>query len=188
MDGLSPPNDPTPQPENTTTTFNQLRNSTIDVRLPSDAVVYVNGKRTKSKGEVRSFVSRNQKPGRTYQYEIKAVKDGQTKVESFKMVAGSAKSLVFDFDQVVTTVALDVPVDAKVVLAGNATNREGQKRVFDTKRLDKGETWKGYTVEVIVKRDGKEIVRRKTIDVVGGERYALAFDFDQVDANSVAAK
>ena len=47
--------------------------------------------------------------------------------------------------------------------------------------------WDDYTVTVTVVRDGKEIVRKKTIDVIGGQTYALNFDFEDVDASAFAS-
>jgi len=177
--------EPTPGSDDFTLRRKRLQKSTIEVRLPSEAKVYVNGKLTKSSGDLRSFVSRNQKAGSKYRYEIAAVLNGQRKVKEFTMRAGGTKAIDFDFSAL-TTVALQVPDDAKVVLAGNATNGSGKARKFETKRLTEGEKWDGYTVKVTVVRDGKEVVRKRTIDVVGGQTYALKFDFDQVDSTAVA--
>ena len=178
--------EPTPGSDDFTGRRNRLRKSTIEVRLPSEADIYVNGKLTKSVGEARSFVSKNQKAGSKYRYEIAAVLNGKRKVKEFTMRAGGTKTIDFDFSTL-TTVALQVPDDAKVVLAGNPTNGSGKARKFETKRLTEGEKWKGYTVKVSVVRDGEEIVRERTIDVIGGETYALNFDFDKVDSTAVAS-
>ena len=181
-----PGQEPTPGSDDFTRRNQRLRKSKIEVRLPSDAQVYVNGKLTKSSGELRSFVSSKQKPNSKYRYEIAAVFNGQRKVKEFTMRAGGTKSLDFDFSAL-TTVALQVPDDATVVLAGNETKGTGKARKFETKRLTDGEKWDDYTVTVTVVRNGKEIVREKTIDVIGGETYALNFDFDEVDASAVAS-
>ena len=179
-------NEPTPGSDDVTTRSKRLKKSKIKVRLPDEAKVYVNGKLTKSSGELRSFVSSNQKPGSKYRYEVAAVLNGQRQVKEFTMHAGETKSIGFDFSAV-TTVAVQVPEDAKVVLAGNATKSSGVERKFKTKTLTEGEKWDDYTVTVTVVRDGKKIVREKTIDVIGGQTYALNFDFDDVDASAVAS-
>lgn len=191
-DALSPPNGtdggaPTPGPSDDDTTMNRrLHESMIDVRLPSDALVYVNGQLTKKKGEYRTFVARNQKPDRNYRYEITAVKDGEKLVETFTMRAGSSKSIEFDFSPT-TVVALRVPENARVELAGSLTTGKGVERKFTTKKLKKGETWDDYKVVVTHEKDGEEVVLEKTISVTGGQAYALDF-VDSVDSNAVVVK
>lgn len=192
---LSPPSDgggvgggdPMPQPNDDDTTLNQrLKESLIDVTLPEDAIVYVNGKLTKKTGEFRTFVARHQSPNRSYRYEVAAIKDGQKKVETFTMLAGGSKSLNFDFSTM-TVVALQVPENAQVELAGNLTTGSGAKRSFTTKKLEEGEIWDDYTVVVTYEKDGEKIVCEKTIDVVGGNAYVLDFA-SSVDSTSVAVK
>ena len=179
-------NEPTPGSDDFSTRNKRLKKSKIKIRLPEEAKVYVNGKPTKSAGELRNFVSSNQKPGSKYRYEVAAVLNGQRQVKEFTMRAGETKTLDFDFSAV-TTVALQVPEDAQVDLAGNATKSSGVARKFKTKSLIEGEKWDDYTVTVTVVRDGKKIVRKKTIDVIGGQTYALNFDFEDVDASAVAS-
>ncbi len=188
--GLTPPGNPDPGPSDDVTTLMRrtLLESQIDVRLPADAQIYVNGNLTTSQGAERNFVSRNQTAGKIYRYEIKAVLDGVEKVEEFTMIAGGTKTLDFDFTAT-TVVALEVPADANIELAGNQIKQNGKTlREFKTTSLQDGETWDDYKIVVSVVREGERISQEKTIKVIGGESYALAFDFDQVDANSVAAK
>jgi uncharacterized protein (TIGR03000 family) len=191
---LSPPADggaggvePTPGPsDNDTTQSQRLKESLIDVSLPADAVVYVNGKRTSKTGEHRTFVARHQKPKSKYRYEITVVKDGKEKVQTFTMLAGGSKSLSFDFDTM-TTVAVQVPENATVELAGNMTNGNGAIRKFTTKKLEEGEAWDDYKVVVTYEQDGETVVREKTINVVGGNAYTLDFA-SSLDSTAVAVK
>ncbi len=190
---LTPPKDgagatdPTPQPnENDTTMNRRLLESTIDIQLPKGAKVYVNGRLTEKTGAYRTFVARAQKPDRNYRYEITAVNDGEEQVQTFTMAAGSSKSLSFEFSAM-TVVALEVPENAKVELAGNLIKGSGVERKFTTKKLKKGETWDDYKVVVTYQRNGKEVVQEKTLDVIGGQAYTLSF-VDTVDADAVAVK
>lgn len=179
--------EPTPQPSDNDTTMNRRAlESLIDIELPADAMVYVNGKLTTKTGSYRTFVARNQKPNRNYRYEIAVEKDGERQVKSFNMLAGGSKSLSFDFSAT-TVVALEVPENAEVQLAGNVTQGRGVDRKFTTKKLQKGETWDDYKVVVTFEKNGKEIVREKTIDVIGGQAYTLSF-VDTVDSDAVVVK
>ena len=68
--------------------------------VPKDAVVYVNGYRTKQTGEVRTFAAKNLEIGETYAFEIRvvAVRDGRTyeDVQSTTLTAGDTSSLAFN--------------------------------------------------------------------------------------------
>ena len=54
----------------------------------------------------------------------------------------------FDFSAAAATetaLTLHVPADAKVYLAGNPTNAQGELRVYRTTGLSAGKAWNGYT-------------------------------------------
>ncbi|MBQ2037858.1 MAG: TIGR03000 domain-containing protein, partial [Thermoguttaceae bacterium] len=72
----------------------------IKMLVPKDAVVYVNGYRTKQTGEVRTFAAKNLEVGETYAFEIRvvAVRDGRTyeDVQSTTLTAGDTSSLAFN--------------------------------------------------------------------------------------------
>ena len=156
----------------------------ININLPAESLVFVNGKPTKSTGAQRTFVARRLVPGKVYTFEVKAIlnQNGEevTRSEIVSVSGGNSRNVAFDFDAaptVVTTVAVNVPADALVQLAGNDTNRTGENRVFSTKDLAPGQSWSGYTVIASIVRDGKTITREKTIDVDAGSTHELSFDF-----------
>jgi uncharacterized protein (TIGR03000 family) len=157
----------------------------LRLRLPEDAVVFVNGRKTKTTGELRSYVSRDLLANRTYTYEVKAVvtRDGEQRVQTkvVDLTAGIDKLVGFDFDgssELLTSLSLNVPEDAKVVLGGSETGASGSFRYFSTKALSQGQVWSGYAVVVSVVRDGKEVSQRQVIDLAAGESRQLDFDFD----------
>jgi uncharacterized protein (TIGR03000 family) len=76
-----------------------------------------------------------------------------------------------------TTLTLNVPDDAEVVLAGNTTAMSGAKRVFATNQLSAGQTWESYKVVVKLEREGQMLTQERTLTVHGGESYELTFDF-----------
>jgi len=89
----------------------------------------------------------------------------------------------------VTTLSLQVPADADVWLAGNATDSDGENRSFETTALAAGETWKDYEIRVVTKVDGREQIETKVIDLTAGDEVELSFSpvDGLVDASLIGA-
>jgi uncharacterized protein (TIGR03000 family) len=171
----------------------EMRTVTINVRVPSEAKVFVNGLATKSQGEQRRFVSRGLEPGFEYTYEIKAVVDRDgTPLEETQLVtltAGQSSDLLAFFAgssetdpvaqaTVKTGLVLHVPADAKVFLAGKPTVSTGPVREFATNRLVNGNTWASYPIKVEIERDGQTLTREETVTLAAGEMKELEISFD----------
>ena len=167
----------------------------LTVAVPGDAKVTVNGHPTTSDGTVRQFMSRGLKKGYVYTYVVNVTFDvgGQQKTESksVKLRPGDVENVEFvapkpvepvapqpQPEDVVTVVRLHVPADAKVTLAGNATNGSGTIRTFRTKQLKPGQQWAGYTIRVKTVRNGQPVVQERTVDVQSGSTNELTFNFD----------
>jgi uncharacterized protein (TIGR03000 family) len=157
----------------------------LTVQIPDDAKLYVNGKLTRSTGSSRRFVSTNLTPGHRYPYSLQAVveRDGRTvtRTKQVRLLAGARAQVEFDFDSeepVETKLTLNVPDDAKVVLAGSETTSTGSVRVFSTTNLPEGELWTDYTVQVSVERNGRTLTKEQTIELRGGESRSLDIEFD----------
>ena len=201
IDGSVVPSDTTPTPANDSPLPNMERTNSIpsplngtednpatalmNLEVPHQAVVYVNGRRTSTPGSFRSYVSKNLKPGKNYTYEVKAEieRDGNTltRTRVIQLAAGDNKTFEMDFGQTetpVTSVTLFVPDNAKVSLGGIPTRASGPMRYFSTSKLQDGQSWKSYQVVVTLERDGKLVQREKTIDVNAGDSVNLRFDFD----------
>jgi uncharacterized protein (TIGR03000 family) len=162
--------------------------SVLKVTLPEDALMYVNGRATRSTGSERSFVARRLKPGQVYTFELRAVVHGpdgeRVRHEIVSVRGGQSRDIRFDFDaaaSVATTVAVQVPADAKVTLAGVETDESGSTRIFSTDSLREGQSWKNYRVVATLERNGETVTREQTLDVVAGEVYQIKFDFDGTD-------
>ncbi len=163
------------------------------VKLPESAKVFVNGKLTSTTGEVRRFVSRDLKEDQAYRFEVKAVlthEDGSEVFQNKTVVinSGFAEELTFDMknadDPVETILTLNVPENAKVVLAQNATKSDGSSRVYRTKQLREGQAWDDYKIEVTY----EGVTKEKTIRLIGGDKLELSFKFDsEYNANKVAS-
>jgi uncharacterized protein (TIGR03000 family) len=158
----------------------------MTVSVPANAKVFVNGKPTTSTGALREYISRGLEPGYQYNYEVRVevVRDGKTVADTKTVAlrAGRLEHVAFNFaaeQPVETVLQLNVPADAKVTLAGNATQSEGNQREFKTSGLAAGQVWDGYDVVVTVQRDGQTLSKQQTIDLEGGKTVSLSFDFDQ---------
>ncbi len=97
------------------------------------------------------------------------------------LTAGQKESVRFvslEGKPVQTAVTLNVPADAKVILAGNETKASGETRTFRTSQLKAGEQWDDYVVEV--HHAGK--VKRESLRLIAGDEVSLTFNFDDDQA------
>jgi uncharacterized protein (TIGR03000 family) len=165
--------------------------ATLALQVPSEARVFVNGMLTRTPGTYRQYVSRGLLPGHDYTYEVRVEveRNGRTyrDVRTVNLRAGGSRELVFRRNQpldlaathrpVETTLTLRVPETARVTLEGHAIAATGEVRTFVTRELPDGERWEGYRVVVEIEQDGRVESSAKTIDLVGGGRHELSFDF-----------
>jgi uncharacterized protein (TIGR03000 family) len=72
----------------------------LNIRVPSEAKVYINGLETKSTGAERQYVSYGLKSGLTYKYEVRAVLTRGGKqfedVQVVHLTAGATEGLAFN--------------------------------------------------------------------------------------------
>jgi uncharacterized protein (TIGR03000 family) len=176
----------------------------LNIVVPAEAKVLVNGRETTSNGSSRRFVSRGLEPGYRYTYklDVEVERDGQKLSESKTVTlrAGQSVNLEFEFDYtgeqpaaepvaanpVRTSVTLHVPAEAKLILAGSESPSTGEVREFSTTKLAPGQIWDGYTIRVELERDGQTVTREKTLSLVAGQTYDLSFDFDSTDVAQLA--
>jgi uncharacterized protein (TIGR03000 family) len=181
--GQPTPAEPTPGAEKQTGL--PLNGALLNVSVPANARVLVNGIATRSTGELRRYVSRNLTPGFSYTYEVtaEAMINGQTVSQSktVQLRAGEEAAVAFNMaaDQPVeTALTLHVPTDAKVFLAGNETSGEGSVRTFRTTKLNGSREWSQYVVRVSVLRGGQEVTKQESITLHAGDQAEMTFDFD----------
>jgi len=164
----------------------------LELEVPENARVFVNGKETTSTGVQRRFVSRGLQRGFTYTYEIKVEDevDGEmvTETKTVRVTSGQESKLAFelkrDFETVLT---LNVPMGAEVYLGGNRTKATGNVRIYRTKSLKKGDAWRDYQIRVVLESEGEPKVLEQTITMDAGEKKSLTFDFTQDADVKVAA-
>ena len=165
----------------------------LNLKLPEATRVFINNKLTKTSGRLRSYVSRDLKEDRDYKYQIKAVlvRDGKELVRTklIKMRPGINKTVDFDFDEpVMTTLALEVPADAKVKICGKEMSTTGPVRSYTTRLLKDGEVWQDYKVTVEYQRDGKPHIEERTIDLLAGDLHRMSIGVDSKIKDQIASK
>lgn len=189
---------PTPDPS-APSASSASDSASIAVTLPANAKVFVNNQETTSTGSLRNYVSKGLEAGKTYAYKLRVEFElnGEKVVEHkvLKLRAGDSLDVNFgseDSSQLATEEPVDtelkvvVPAGAQVFLSGTATKQQGTLRSFITKRLASGQAWDDYTVRVELEQDGQKLVKERTLTVVGGQTYELAFDFGAQDEIKVA--
>ena len=115
--------------------------------------------------------------------------DGTELVQDKTIVVASGNGEEINFellksnDPIETILTLNVPENARVVLAQNATKSEGASRVFRTKQLQDGESWDDYKIEVTF----EGVMKEKTIRLIAGDKLELTFNFEEIlNANQIA--
>ncbi len=169
----------------------RIKPTVLSLVLPSEAKVYINGQLTKTTGTRRSYKSRKLVEDRDYKYQVEAVlvRNGK-KIVRTKLVnlrRGHDQTVSINFEEPVTALALSVPKNAKVKLCGNETSTQGSLRYFATKRLEEGEVWKDYKVEVQYESNGETKTEERVVTLTAGEVFRLAIGVDEVQ-DQVAAK
>ena len=166
----------------------------LTVNVPDDAKVFVNGAATRSTGSLRQYISRGLDSDRSYTYEVRAevTRNGKTieQTKSVRLEGGQTVSLAFDLrssDTPATTLTLNVPEDAKVILGGKETSATGDVRTYRTTKLEAGKSWSDYKVVVSVDRDGETLTKEETIKLSAGDDVQLSFNFDTADPTKVAS-
>ncbi|MEX0714171.1 MAG: TIGR03000 domain-containing protein [Pirellulales bacterium] len=199
-----PPDPDEPSAGGTRRLMPLMRSATLNVRVPLEAKVYVNGLATSSRGSLRRYVSNGLQPGYSYTYELRAemVQDGRvlSETKTVKLEAGQSSTIDFAFadrnepnERVAaaglrTSLTLRVPADARVYLSGNETSSFGVVRHFSTTRLAEGDQWLDYEIKVEVDRDGQTLSREQTVSLAAGDARELTIDFDGPELALTASK
>jgi len=158
----------------------------LTVSVPADARVFVNGSPTRTVGNERRYASRGLVPGHSYRYEVRAVveRDGRSQEQTRVAMLGAGTTTHLDFDftrpsPVETRLTLHVPEDAQVRLSGHETQATGPVRRFATTRIESGQRWADYLVEVSVARNGRTLTKQQRVSLFGGDQKQIAFNFDE---------
>lgn len=191
------PGNSQPGPEDTDETSIESIQPTyaiLQIELPADSKVYINGTLTQTPGELRRYVSKGLKEGHQYTYNVTAVRQvddsKRTLSQKVTLKAGTEKKIEFDFDQtMVTRLELEVPEEAQVTLAGtSAGKKSGTVRTFETKRIRAGETWNDYEIEVEYEHQGKTLRLVRRINMTAGENYQIKLNGNADGTSRIAQR
>jgi uncharacterized protein (TIGR03000 family) len=171
----------------------------LDVKVPADAQVYVNGSPTKLTGEQRRFISSGLAADKTYTYSIEARlargPETLTRMQTVTVSAGQSVPVMFDFTSadtqsaaVRTSLLLNVPEDAQVFLNGHPTTSKGPARIFATTALPAGDRYADYEIKAEIERNGQKIVREQKVSLVAGKSHELTIDFATPSANALSTR
>ena len=80
-----------------------------------------------------------------------------------------------------------VPAKAKVFINGKETTTQGSRRRYVSHGLKPGLTYK-YVVRAELARNGMLAVEEKTVELTAGSSEGVAFGFNRVPSNQVAAQ
>jgi uncharacterized protein (TIGR03000 family) len=155
----------------------------LEVQVPEQATVYVNGLKTKSTGSSRRYAWKALAPGRVEDVEVRAeiTRNGKLiqQTKTAHMRGGVSSRVSFDFESPETSLTLKVPPDATVFLAGNAMTEAGSVRSFRTTKLAAGQQWPEYKIRVTVERNGQLLSKEQRILLKSGDTKSLTFSFDE---------
>jgi len=74
--------------------------------------------------------------------------------------------------------SVSVPSGAKLIINGLATKSTGARRTFASRGLQAGNRY-NYEVRAEIVRDGQTVTETKSVQLVGGQRLDVAFQFDK---------
>ncbi|HMP79409.1 MAG TPA: TIGR03000 domain-containing protein [Pirellulaceae bacterium] len=184
------------QPQNTPSSAVRGDEVLLDLAVPPDAVVTINGHPTESRGGSRQYIARRLNPVRDYSFEIKAVilRDGQEWAHSTTLSTRSGQRQQVSMDEVAfspvpstTTLIVHLPADARLKIAGSDTTQTGSERVFVTSALRPGESWSDYHLVAEVERDGQIVREERVVELRGGQTHEIALELQPM-ATRVASR
>jgi uncharacterized protein (TIGR03000 family) len=187
-DGETPPNpDDTPAADDAPDTNDLNATVTINLELPAEARVQINGHPTRLSGTHRRFISTVPAGNSSRRFTIQAdlVRDGQhiRETRTVSLQPGESSSLkigLLSSGATTTTLTLNnLPEGAQVILQGQETSVVGATRVFRTRTLAPGQTWKDYAVKIQLHENGKTLTWQQKIDLVGGQSHQLTIPLSQ---------
>jgi len=152
----------------------------FDLHVPAGARVTINGYTTQQAGSHRHFMAKVPSGSAAHLFTIQAelLRDGEHIRQTRTLSLGPGESTSLSLDLLppgitTTSLTLQVPAGAIVILQGQKTSMDGTTRVFRTRNLPAGETWKDYTVEVQQQQDGTTVSSQHRVDLVGGQSHQL---------------
>lgn len=151
----------------------------LDLTVPADAQVEINGRLTRSIGTIRKFTAHlskreNEKPVKV---RVTVKRDGELLAYSKEFSprgGGWLHQSISETDlapALTTTLIVSAPADSRLTLAGKSFEPGELTRIFTTTRLAEGEVWSGYQVQAELEVDGKTVLVERFLEVVAGQEH-----------------
>jgi uncharacterized protein (TIGR03000 family) len=169
----------------------------VDVKLPADARLFVDGQAVPLAGASRSFRTPALESGREYYYTVKveAVRDGETVSKTERVVVAAGRTARVDFSDLAGTatesekasparLTVELPADARLFVDDVSCPLTSAKRSFETPKLEPGQKYT-CTLRAEVVRDGKTVSKVRRVEMRAGADVQVKFqDLDTVQAAS----
>lgn len=161
----------------------------VEVQMPDDAVLYIDGQRTPLTSTSRVFATPTLAPNQNYYYTLKAeaLRDGKVVEETRRVVvrAGSVAQVELrNLEQVVTEttavaaaarITVRLPEEAKLFVDGQACPLTSTPRSFDTPKLEAGRKFY-YTLKAEMVRDGQTMVQSQRVVIEAGKKVDVSLE------------
>jgi uncharacterized protein (TIGR03000 family) len=161
--------------------------ATVVVRLPADAELYLDGKKSNLASATRKFVTPKLEPGQDYFYVInaRAVRQGKAVAQTKRVILRAGQEARVDFGDLVAATAeapaaapahitVRVPEDAQLYVDGVVCPLTSKERSFDTPALQQGRSYY-YDLRAEVVREGKTRASSDRVIVHAGKQVNVDF-------------
>jgi uncharacterized protein (TIGR03000 family) len=173
--------------------------SQVEVKLPADARLFVDGQAVPLSGNARTFRTPALEAGREYYYSVKveAVRDGQTVSKVERVVVAAGRTVRVDLSDLAGTatpkeeaagparVTVELPADARLFIDDVACPLTSATRSFETPRLEPGQKYT-YTLRAEIVRDGKTVSKLRKVEMQAGSKVNVKFE--EMDAIQAASR
>jgi uncharacterized protein (TIGR03000 family) len=169
----------------------------VIVTVPEDAVLYVDGQKSKMTSRERIFMTPQLQVGARYFYDVRveAVRDGEVKSLNKRVLLSAGTVARVDFTELgeasadaSALVTVRLPKDARLFVDGTPIPQKLAVRKFTTPKLAPGQLYY-YTVKVELDREGEVVTKSKRVVVEAGKKVEVTFeDAAFVDASHTASR
>ncbi len=155
--------------------------SLLELSVPADAQIQINGRPTRSTGSSRKFSVQLKDPQHETPVTLHTFvrRDGRTltHTKELRLRGGNWQRIsIADSDLEVlihTTLIVKLPSNAKLSLAGTPLPPGKELRNFATRKLEAGQVWDDYCVRAEIEQNGERVVIERLIDLVAGQEHVV---------------
>jgi uncharacterized protein (TIGR03000 family) len=167
----------------------------VAVRLPADATLFADGKKTDLTSTERLFMTPSLQLGQRYQYELKVeyIRDGKPISESKTVFVKAGERTDVEFvdvgiaknEKVSSKVTVLLPKDAKLFVENRSEPFVSLQTEFQTPELPKGQEF-SYLFRAEIVREGKKQSQTQQVIFKAGD--PIKVDFTDMDSVRTVSK